>query len=54
MNKKLVTLAVAAAMVAPAAAMADAILYGKLNVGINYVDQDNGYEGWGLSDNRAV
>jgi predicted porin len=54
MNKKLVTLAVAAAMVAPAAAMADAVLYGKLNVGINYVDQDNGFEGWGLSDNRAV
>jgi len=54
MNKKLVTLAVAAAMAAPAAAMADATLYGKLNVGINYVDQDNGFEGWGLSDNKAV
>jgi predicted porin len=60
MNKKLVTLAVAAAMVAPAAAMADAVLYGKLNVGINYVDQDYtllgqpGFEGWGLSDNQAV
>ncbi len=54
MNKKLVTLAVAAAMVAPAAAMADATLYGKLNVGINYVDQENGFEGWGLSDNKAV
>ncbi len=53
MNKKLVTLAVAAAMVAPAAAMADATLYGKLNVGINYVDQENGFEGWGLSDNKA-
>ncbi len=49
MNKKLVTLAVAAAMAVPAAAMADATLYGKLNVGINYVDQDNGFEGWGLS-----
>ena len=54
MNKKLVTLAVAAAMAVPAAAMADATLYGKLNVGINYVDQDNGFEGWGLSDNKAV
>lgn len=54
MNKKLVTLAVAAAMAAPAAAMADATLYGKLNVGINYVDQENGFKGWGLSDNKAV
>ena len=54
MNKKLVTLAVAAAMAAPAAAMADATLYGKLNVGISYADQDNGFEGWGLSDNQAV
>jgi len=54
MNKKLVTLAVAAALAAPAAAMADATLYGKLNVGISYVDQENGYEGWGLSDNQAV
>jgi len=54
MNKKLVTLAVATALAAPAAAMADAVLYGKLNVGINYVDQDGGFEGWGLSDNKAA
>jgi predicted porin len=53
MNKKLVTLAVAAAMAAPAAAMADAVLYGKLNVAIEYIDQDNGYEGWGLSGNQG-
>ena len=54
MNKKLVTLAVAAAMAAPAAAMADATLYGKLNVGISYMDQEDGFTGWGLSDNQAI
>ena len=54
MNKKLVTLAVAAAMAVPAAAMADATLYGKLNVGISYMDQEDGFKGWGLSDNQAI
>lgn len=54
MNKKLVTLAVAAALAAPAAAMADATLYGKLNVAIDYVDQDNGFQGWGLSGNKGT
>jgi predicted porin len=54
MNKKLVTLAVAAALAAPAVASADAVLYGKLNVGISYMNQDNGFQGWGLSDNRAM
>ena len=41
MNRKLISLAVAAALVAPAAAMADAVLYGKLNVSLDYVDVDN-------------
>lgn len=41
MNKKLLTLAVAAAMVAPGAAMAEAILYGKLNVSIDYAEVTN-------------
>jgi predicted porin len=41
MNKKLITLAVAAAMVAPAAAMADATLYGKLHQSIDYLSQDD-------------
>jgi predicted porin len=41
MNKKLITLAVAAAMAAPAAAMAEATLYGKLHVSIDYADIDN-------------
>ena len=41
MNKKLISLAVAAALVAPAAAMADAVLYGKMNVSLDYVDVGN-------------
>jgi predicted porin len=52
MNKKLITLAVAAAMTAPAAALADATLYGKLNVSIDYFDVGDGYggfEGWALN-----
>jgi predicted porin len=47
MNKKLLSLAVAAALVAPAAAMADATLYGKLNITLDYLDIKNGsFEGW--------
>jgi len=41
MNKKLLTLAVSAAMVAPGAAMAEAILYGKLNVSLDYAEVTN-------------
>jgi predicted porin len=41
MNKRLITLAVAAALTAPAAAMAEATLYGKLNVSIDYQDVTN-------------
>jgi predicted porin len=41
MNKKLLSLAVAAALVAPAAAMADATLYGRLNVSLDYADVTN-------------
>jgi predicted porin len=39
MNKKLVTLAVAAALAAPTAVMAEATLYGKLHQSIDYIDQ---------------
>ncbi len=46
MNKKLITLAVAAALAAPAAAMAEATLYGKVHVSIDYVDVDN-FATWG-------
>jgi predicted porin len=38
MNKKLLTLAVAAAMAAPAIASAEAIMYGKLNMSVDYFD----------------
>jgi predicted porin len=41
MNKKLVSLAVAAAIAAPTAAMAEAVLYGKLHVSIDYQNVDN-------------
>jgi predicted porin len=41
MNRKLISLAVAAALVAPAAAMAEAVLYGKLNVSLDYADVDS-------------
>jgi len=41
MNKKIITLAVAAAMVAPAAALAEATLYGTLHQSIDYIDQDD-------------
>jgi len=41
MQRKLLTLAVAAAMAAPAAAMAEATLYGKLNMSIDYADVSN-------------
>ncbi len=41
MNKKILSLAVAAAMVVPGAAMAEAILYGKLNVSLDYANVKN-------------
>ncbi|MFD2111535.1 porin [Thiorhodococcus fuscus] len=54
MNKKLLTLAVAAAMVAPTAAMADAILYGKLHMSIDYADVESGFKGWGLNGKGSI
>jgi len=45
MNKKLLSLAVAAAVAAPTAAMAEAILYGKLHQSIDYVDITNAVPG---------
>ncbi|RKT43773.1 porin [Thiocapsa rosea] len=41
MNKKILSLAVAAAMVVPGAAMAEAVLYGKLNMSIDWADVTN-------------
>lgn len=40
MNKKLITLAVAAAMVAPLAAAAETTLYGRIDTALTYVDND--------------
>ncbi len=42
MNKKLLTLAVASALAVPALASAEAILYGKVNISLDYIDvQEN-------------
>lgn len=41
MNKKLLTLAVAAALAAPGLASAEAIMYGKMNVSLDYESIDN-------------
>ncbi|BCU08184.1 porin [Allochromatium tepidum] len=54
MNKKLLSMAVAAAMVAPTAAMAEAVLYGKLHMSIDWADVENGFEGWGLNGRAAI
>ncbi|NEX17970.1 MAG: porin [Halochromatium sp.] len=58
MQKKILTLAIAAAMVAPAAAMAEATLYGKLNMSIDYADVKNArglsYETVDVNPNSAA
>jgi predicted porin len=54
MNKKLLSMAVAAAMVAPTAAMAEAVLYGKLHMSIDWADVENGFEGWGVNGGAGV
>jgi predicted porin len=55
MKQKLITLAVAAAIAAPVTASAEAILYGKLNVSIDYADVKNAYglefDTFSLNDN---
>ena len=40
MNKKLITLAVAAAMVAPLAVAAETTLYGRIDTALTYEDDD--------------
>ncbi|WP_089730002.1 porin, partial [Candidatus Thiosymbion oneisti] len=53
MNRKLISLAVAAAVTAPAAALADATLYGKAHVSIDWFDiKEIDYKGWGLNRGR--
>jgi predicted porin len=47
MKKKLITLAVSAALAAPAAAFAEATIYGKLNNSIDYVDVEQNAQMFG-------
>jgi predicted porin len=69
MKKKLLTLAVAAAMAAPGIASAEAIMYGKLNMSIDYFDiktnvyagpegnvliEQEGFKGWTLNGRNGA
>jgi predicted porin len=63
MNKKLLSMAVAAAMVAPTAAMAEAILYGKLHMSIDWASVEGAdtsgvnpkkFDGWGLNGGGSL
>ncbi len=51
MNKKLLTMAIAAAMVAPAVAMADTTIYGRVNTQL--VHTDAGSDEWDVEDNAS-
>jgi len=54
MKKKIIVAAVAAAMVAPLAAMADATVYGKVRVGTVYHDRSAGAaDSWELEDESS-
>jgi predicted porin len=54
MKKKIIVAAVAAAMVAPLAAMADATVYGKIRVGTVYHDRSDGAaDSWELEDESS-
>jgi len=54
MKKKIIVAAVAAAMVAPMAAMADATVYGKIRVATQYHDRDaTNADAWGLVDHSS-
>lgn len=51
MNKKLLTLAVAVAMAAPMAAMAEATMYGKVRQAVDYVDDEmTAQDEWRVTD----
>ena len=53
MNKKLLTIAIAAAMVAPMAASADTTLYGRINNSVVHTDVDDGDDTWDVEDNAS-
>jgi predicted porin len=51
MNKKIIVAAIAAAVAAPMAAMADATVYGKIKVATQFTDRSHGVgDSWGLQD----
>jgi len=54
MNKKLISLAVAAAIGAPVSALADATFYGKAHMSIDWFDikGENGYKGWAMNKGK--
>jgi predicted porin len=54
MNKKIIVAAVAAALVAPLAAMADATVYGQVRVATQYHDRDNAGDTWGMADQISL
>lgn len=55
MKKKIIVAAIAAAVAAPMAAMADATVYGKVRVATQYHDRGDGSAGdaWGLQDQTS-
>jgi predicted porin len=52
MTKKILVAAIAAAVSVPMAAMADATVYGKVNVASQYMDRDTG-DSWGMEDQAS-
>jgi predicted porin len=53
MKKKIIVAAIAAAVAAPMAAMADATVYGKVRVASQYMDRSNLGDSWGLEDQTS-
>lgn len=54
MNKKLITMAVAAAVAAPMTVMADATIYGVAKVATQYTDRSQGAnDGWAMEDHSS-
>ncbi len=51
--KKILSFAIAAALVAPAAAMADSTIYGKVRVASDKWTQDAGIDAWGMQDQAS-
>jgi predicted porin len=54
MQKKLIALAIASAMAAPGAALADVTIYGKMDVSYNFLDHDQAAGSAFDSDNQSI